>query len=145
MQHWKPAHHTTVKPVFKTTWEVGTTWELRTATLAPRPTQDIEIELRNTTTSEFMTVFHSPLGVPNSQVPLYYATETSWLARLFWRCVYVHAGLCWYADRRFHSWKRVFLPRLESGFAWGVDAINSLFGVNTSSIIHDKLLVRYLF
>ena len=26
----------TVKPVFKTTWEIGTTWELRTATSVPR-------------------------------------------------------------------------------------------------------------
>ncbi len=23
----------------------------------------------------------------------YYASETSWSARLFWRCAYVHAGL----------------------------------------------------
>ncbi len=29
------------------------------------------MELRNKTTSEFRTVFRSPLGVPNSQVPLY--------------------------------------------------------------------------
>ena len=33
--------------------------------------QYIEIDLTNKTTSEFRTVFHSPLGVPNSQVPLY--------------------------------------------------------------------------
>ena len=31
----------------------------------------IEMDLRNKTTSEFRTVFDSPLGVPNSQVPLY--------------------------------------------------------------------------
>ncbi len=31
---------TTVKPVFKTTWEIGTTWELRTATSVPMPIQD---------------------------------------------------------------------------------------------------------
>ncbi len=61
----------TVKPVYKTTREIGTTWELRTATPVPRPIQDIEINLRNKTTSEFRTVFDSPLGVPNSQVPLY--------------------------------------------------------------------------
>ncbi len=36
-----------MKPVFATTWET------------------------NKTTPEFRTVFHSPLGVPNSQVPLY--------------------------------------------------------------------------
>ncbi len=62
----------TVKPVFKTTWEIGTTCELRTATAVPRPIQDIEeIDLRNKTTSESRTVFHSTLGVPNSKVPLY--------------------------------------------------------------------------
>ncbi len=26
----------TVKPIFKTTWEIGTTWEIRTATSVPR-------------------------------------------------------------------------------------------------------------
>ena len=31
----------------------------------------IEMDLRNKTTSEFSTVLDSPLGVPNSQVPLY--------------------------------------------------------------------------
>ncbi len=35
------------------------------------PIQYIEMDLRNKTTSEFRTVFHSPLGVPSSQVPLY--------------------------------------------------------------------------
>ncbi len=35
------------------------------------PIQYIEMDLRNETTSEFSTVFDSPLGVPNSQVPLY--------------------------------------------------------------------------
>ncbi len=35
------------------------------------PIQHIEMDLRNKTTSEFRTVFHSPLGVPNSQVSLY--------------------------------------------------------------------------
>ncbi len=53
----------TVKPVFKTTWEIGTTWELRAATPVPRSIQYIEMDLRNKTTSEFGTVFHSPFGV----------------------------------------------------------------------------------
>ncbi len=61
----------TVKPVFKTTWEIGTTWELRTTTSAPRPIQYTEMDLRNKTSSEFRTDFHSPLGVSNSYVPLY--------------------------------------------------------------------------
>ncbi len=65
----------TVKPAFKTTCEIGTTWELRTATPFPRPIQYIEINLRNKTTSEFRTVCHSPLSVPNSQVPLYITKE----------------------------------------------------------------------
>ncbi len=60
-----------MKSVFKTTWEIGTTWELKTATSVPRPIHYIEMDLRNKTTSEFRTVFDSPLGVPNSQVPLY--------------------------------------------------------------------------
>ena len=60
-----------VKPAFKTTWEIGTTWEFRTATSVPMPIQYTEIDLRNKATSEFRTVFHSPLGVPNSQVSLY--------------------------------------------------------------------------
>ena len=63
-----------MKPVFnmfKTAWEIGTTWELRTATSVHRPIQYIEIDLTNKTTSEFRTVFHSPLGVSNSQVSLY--------------------------------------------------------------------------
>ncbi len=61
----------TVKPVFKTTRGIGTTWELRTATPVPRSTYYIEIDLRNKTTPEFRTGFDSPLGVPNSQIPLY--------------------------------------------------------------------------
>ncbi len=64
-------HIQTVKPAFKTTWEIGTSWELRTATSVLRPIQCIEIDLRNKTTSEFRTVFHSPLGDPNCHVPLY--------------------------------------------------------------------------
>ncbi len=60
-----------MKPVFKTTREIGTTWELRTATSVPLPIQYIEMDLRKKTTSEFRTVFPSPLGVPNSQVSLY--------------------------------------------------------------------------
>ncbi len=37
--------------------------------------QYIEMDLRNKTTSEFRTVFHSPLGVSNSQIPLYIAIK----------------------------------------------------------------------
>ena len=66
----------TVKPVFKTTWEIGTAWEWRTATSVRRPIQCIEMDLRNKTTSEFGTVFDSPLGVPNLQVQLYYVMTT---------------------------------------------------------------------
>ena len=62
----------TVKPVFKTTWEIGTTWDLRRTTSVPRPIQYIEMDLRNKTTSEFRKDFHSPLGVPNSQLSLYF-------------------------------------------------------------------------
>ena len=58
---------------------MGTTWELRTATSVPRSIHDIEMDLRNKTTSEFRTVLDSPLGVPNSQVPLY--------------CQYVYIGI----------------------------------------------------
>ncbi len=50
---------------------MGTTWELRAATSAPRSIHYIEMDLVNKTTSEFRTVSYSPLGVPNSQVPLY--------------------------------------------------------------------------
>ncbi len=65
------SHTCTVKPVIKTTWEIGITWELRTATPVPRSIHYIEMNLRNKSTSEFRTDFHSPLGVPNSQVALY--------------------------------------------------------------------------
>ena len=65
----------TVKPVFKTTWEIGTTWEIRPSTSVPRSIHYIVMDLRNKTTSEFRTDFHSPLGVPISQVPLYNATN----------------------------------------------------------------------
>ncbi len=61
----------TVKLVIKTTWEIWTPWGLRTATSVPRSIQYTEMDLRNKTTSEFRTVFGSPLGVPNSQVALY--------------------------------------------------------------------------
>ena len=60
----------TVKPVFKTTWEIGTPWELRTAISVPISIQYIEMDLGNKTTSELRTDFHSLLGVPNSQVSL---------------------------------------------------------------------------
>ncbi len=56
----------TVTPAFKTDWEIGTTWDLKTVSSIPRHIQCIEIDLRNKT--EFRTVFHSPLGVPNSRV-----------------------------------------------------------------------------
>ncbi len=54
----------TVKPVFKTSWEIGTTWELRAATSV------IEMDMGNKTTSEFRTVLDSPLGITNSQVSI---------------------------------------------------------------------------
>ncbi len=60
-----------MKPVFKTTREIGTTWELRIATSVRKSIHYIEMDSRNKTTSEFRTVLDSPLGVPNSQVPLY--------------------------------------------------------------------------
>ena len=58
----------TMKPVFKTTCAIGTTWGLRTATSVPRSMHQIEMDLRNKTTSEFRTGFDrlSPSGVPNS-------------------------------------------------------------------------------
>ncbi len=59
----------TVKPVFKTTWEIGTTLKLRTATSVPRSIYQIEMDLRKRTTSEFRTVLDSPLDVLNSKVP----------------------------------------------------------------------------
>ncbi len=58
---------TTVKPVFKTTWEIGTPWELRTAASVRNYIQYMGMDLRNKTTSEFRTLFPSPLGVPNSR------------------------------------------------------------------------------
>ncbi len=39
----------------------------------------IEMDLRNKTISEFRTVSDSPLGVPNSQLPLYTAANYSCL------------------------------------------------------------------
>ncbi len=50
------------------------------------PIQYTEIDMRIKTTSEFRAVFHSPVGVPNSQVPLY--LQVSGLIpfrRLTWR------------------------------------------------------------
>ena len=71
----QPIYKITVKPVFKTTGErkIGTTWELRTATSVPRSIHHIEMDMKNKTTLQFMTVLDGPLGVPNSQVPLYVA------------------------------------------------------------------------
>ncbi len=54
----------TVTPVVKTTWEIGTTLVLRTATSVPRLIQHIELDLRNKTTSGFRTVFHSTFECP---------------------------------------------------------------------------------
>ena len=68
----------TVKPVFKTTWEIGTTGELRTDTSVPRPIYQIEMDLRNKAPWEFRTVLDSPYDVPNSQVPLYKLSQSEW-------------------------------------------------------------------
>ncbi len=73
---WSVYQYHTVKPVFKSTWEIGTTWELRTATSGPRSIHHTEMGLRNKTTSEFRIVLYSPLVVPNSQVPLYLWANT---------------------------------------------------------------------
>ncbi len=71
---WIICNMYTVKPVFNTNREIGTTWELRAPTPVTRPIQYTEeMDLGNKTTSEFRTVFHSPVGVPNSQVSLYMA------------------------------------------------------------------------
>ncbi len=67
----EPACLNTVKPIFKTTWEIETTWELTTATSVPRYIHYVEMDLRNKATSEIRTVSDCPLGVPNSQLPLY--------------------------------------------------------------------------
>ncbi len=45
------------------------------------------MDLRNKTTSEFRTVFHSPFGVPNSEVPLY-------IDVLFWILIANSLGFC---------------------------------------------------
>ncbi len=72
----------TVKPAFyRPSLEIWTTWELRPATSVPRPIPYIEIDLRNKTTSEFRTVFPSPLVVINSQCSLYLKR-----AYLIWTC-----------------------------------------------------------
>ncbi len=62
----------TVKPVFKTTCEIGTTWILGPDTLISSPIHHMEIDLGNKTTSEFRTAFHRPSCGPNSQAPLYF-------------------------------------------------------------------------
>ncbi len=54
----------TVKPVIKTIWKIGTPCKLRTATSVPRFIHYVEMDLRNKATSEFRTVFDSPLGAP---------------------------------------------------------------------------------
>ena len=78
----------TVKPVFKTIWEIGATWELRTATSVPSSIHHTEMDLRNKTTSEFRTVLESPLGVPNSQFPLYMVAYCDFLQVSIWRPEY---------------------------------------------------------
>ncbi len=54
---------TTVKPVFKTTRELGATRELRTATSVPRPIQYIEMDLR-TDHLRIQESFSQSLGCP---------------------------------------------------------------------------------
>ncbi len=66
-----PLNAYTVKRVFKTTWKIGTPWELSTATSVPSCIDYVETDLRNKTTWEFITVFLSPLGVINSKLLLY--------------------------------------------------------------------------
>ena len=82
----------TVKPVIKTTWEIGTPWKLRTATSGPRFIHYVAMDMRNKTTSEFRTSFDSPLGVPNSQVPLYFYFQY-WVGQLQWYVFYLSAQL----------------------------------------------------
>ncbi len=88
--------HCTVKPVFKITWKIGTTWELRTVTPVPMPVQDMKMDLGNKTTSEFRTVSHSLYGVHNSQVPGFSLRPSPSLtyldARVQWR---LHSGAVW--------------------------------------------------
>ena len=50
--------------VFKTTWEIGTACELRTATSVPCPIYYIELDLRNKTSLEFRKFFSQSLGCP---------------------------------------------------------------------------------
>ncbi len=89
-----------MKPVFKTTWEIGTTWKLRTVTSVPRHIQYIAIDLGYKTTSEFRTVFHSPLDVPNSQVSLYLYSQNTlfYQIRVSAGTVYCAANLPWYCS-----------------------------------------------
>ena len=61
----------TVKPVIKTTLEIGTPWELRTATSALEVYSVHRNGPEKKTNSEFRTILGSPSGVPNFQVPLY--------------------------------------------------------------------------
>ncbi len=101
----------TVKPVFKTTWEIGTAWELRTATSVPtcRSTQYIhcQMDLGNKTTAEFRTDFDSPLAVPNSQVKLYVIYNVEWNIRLWnWQGHLHDKGLL-----KTHQWWSLCLKR----------------------------------
>ncbi len=69
--HWALTDTITLKPVFKITWEIGTSGQLRTATSVRSHIQYVEMDLRNKSTSECRIPFLSPLGVPNYQVSLY--------------------------------------------------------------------------
>ncbi len=51
----------------------------------------METDLGNKTTSEFRTIFHSPLGLPNSEVPLYYVEYYTIYAIYTSQRVLVHA------------------------------------------------------
>ncbi len=122
--YYSPVNKTcTVKSDFKTTWEIGITWELRRATSVPRPIQYKEINLRNKPTSEFMTVFHSPLGVPNSQVPLYITTMEE--AGVDYTTLHTEPLECrdnralWHADftGRFHGLTSRWTAALAGGHA----------------------------
>ena len=89
--------------MFATTWEIGTTWQLRTATAVPKSIQYTEMDLRNNTTSEWRTVFHSPLGVPNSWIPrfhciplkltcvIYYTAPGKKINKLMQKLIFKHA------------------------------------------------------
>ncbi len=47
------------------------------------------MDLRNKTTSELRTVFHNPLGVPNSHVPLYFIKYTGRYMYMQWMSQFI--------------------------------------------------------